>query len=171
MIEEFKDVPDFPGYRISNFGYVQSCWKVGRSPEMIKNQWRDLRSTNRTERYDQVNLTKRDGSRKVMKVHSLVASIFLKKPKTSKKLCVRHLDGNSKNNRVDNLAYGTYKENEADKKIHGRDYKSKIFTKEDIIYIRSLPKTKENREMLSMKYGVTTHHIYAIISKRRHNCV
>jgi len=32
---------------------------------------------------------------------------------------VRHLDGNPKNNSADNLAWGTYAENENDKRAHG----------------------------------------------------
>jgi hypothetical protein len=31
---------------------------------------------------------------------------------------IRHLDGNPKNNRLENLAWGTYKENAQDRELH-----------------------------------------------------
>ena len=55
---------------------------------------------------------------KPVHVHVVVCAAW-NGPKPSSSLCVRHLDGDKSNNRPDNLAWGTYAENEADKKRHG----------------------------------------------------
>jgi len=59
---------------------------------------------------------------------------------------VRHLDGNPKNNRAENLAWGTSLDNEADKARHGRNlegvrhHRAKL-TEADVINIRSSSNT------------------------------
>jgi hypothetical protein len=52
-------------------------------------------------------------------VHSLVAEAFIGPRPIG--LEVRHLDGDSTNNAVDNLRYGTHAENMQDRVKHGRD--------------------------------------------------
>ena len=55
-------------------------------------------------------------------VHILVCKTFHgNKPKNAD--CTRHLDGSKTNNRPDNLQWGTWYENEADKRRHGKTAK------------------------------------------------
>ena len=58
------------------------------------------------------------GARKRMLVHALVATKYLP-PRPTENHQIRHLDGNKLNNNVSNLAWGTAKENAADRKLHG----------------------------------------------------
>lgn len=60
--------------------------------------------------YLSVNLFDGKGSCKTAKVHRLVANAFLENPEN--KRCVCHKDNNPKNNHVDNLYWGTDKENQ-----------------------------------------------------------
>ena len=61
-----------------------------------------------------------DGKRKSLFVHKLVAFLFIgARPSAMHE--VRHLDGDRTNNNVTNLAWGTRKENAADRKSHGTD--------------------------------------------------
>ena len=53
------------------------------------------------------------------KVHTIVLTAF-KGPPVAGREC-RHLDGNPRNNCLNNLKWGTRKENHADKKLHGTD--------------------------------------------------
>ena len=62
-----------------------------------------------------VNLSDGEGGHKNFGVHTLVAFVGPK----PKGLQCRHLNGNYKNNFVDNLCWGTAKENAADKERHG----------------------------------------------------
>lgn len=60
-----------------------------------------------------------NGKRKSAFVHRLVAEKFLE-PRPSPQHEIRHLDGNRQNNSSDNLAWGTRKDNAADREAHGR---------------------------------------------------
>lgn len=58
-----------------------------------------------------------DGKRRYLRVASLIAAAFIgERPQG---MVVRHIDGNLLNNRPENLAYSTQKENIADKELHG----------------------------------------------------
>jgi hypothetical protein len=60
-----------------------------------------------------------NGKRSSINIHSLICEAF-NGPMPKPRMCVRHFDGDKKNNLPGNLKWGTYKENEADKCRHGR---------------------------------------------------
>lgn len=60
-----------------------------------------------------------EGKRKTTPVHRLVCAAFHGEPPTAHSV-VRHLDGNRSNNEPANITWGTYAQNEADKRRHGR---------------------------------------------------
>ncbi|WP_407641233.1 HNH endonuclease signature motif containing protein [Aurantiacibacter spongiae] len=68
--------------------------------------------------YPSVRLTI-NGKRSRLAVHRLVAREYLS-PRPSPAHEVRHLDGDKTNNSVENLAWGTTKENAEDRERHGR---------------------------------------------------
>lgn len=70
--------------------------------------------------YLHLNLRFKDGKRKCYLVHIAVCSAFHGE-KPDPKSQVRHLDGNSLNNRPDNLAWASAKQNHSDKIVHGTD--------------------------------------------------
>lgn len=105
MKEIFKP-SGYDGYEVSNFGRIKRIlggqgFRAGRclSPHKSSGGYLFIRLT--------VN-----GHQKSVCVHKLVTEIFLGKRPIG--LQVRHLDGNKENNRIDNLVYGTAKENGAD---------------------------------------------------------
>lgn len=160
MKEEFKILNVFPAYRISNFGRIQSRWQrisAYRGFNIIKEDiWRDLKPKDDGNGYLQVHLT--DGkNRKTYRIHTLVAIYFLQKPH-KKGLVIRHLDSNSKNNHIDNLAFGTYIENENDKIANGtwntRRGGAKITT-DQVRKIRLKLKEGVNQKKLAKEYNVS----------------
>jgi hypothetical protein len=100
---ELTEVPGFPGYAVSEDGKVWS--KRGSNGK----QWRQLKPIRHGKRYSTVRLWVR-GCWFSWYVHRLILTVFKGKggPDT------RHLDGDSSNNRLDNLAWGTRKENMED---------------------------------------------------------
>ena len=60
-----------------------------------------------------------NGKKKTQAVHSLICKTFYgNRPEEAD--CARHLDGDKLNNKPDNLCWGTFFQNEADKRRHGR---------------------------------------------------
>ena len=108
--ETWKSVPGYEGhYEVSDFGRVRTL-KYSKSDPVLS------AIVHPKTGYLQVQLWKAQSPRTWL-VHQLVASAFLGARPHG--LQVRHLDGDRANARLDNLKYGTPKENCADKVLHG----------------------------------------------------
>ncbi len=104
--------------------------------------------------------------KKTMPVHILVCSAFNgSKPDG---LVTRHLDGDKSNNNPKNLCWGTFTENEADKRRHGRTAFGERqgiakLTDEAVKIIRaSIPYGLWNSKDAAIVFGVTPSRINAI---------
>lgn len=94
--EIWKDIPGYNGkYQISSYGRVKSFVK-NKSGIILK-------PINNTEDYLQIGLYIEPGIKDTRCIHHLVAEAFLKKPKHAK--YIRHIDGDNRNNRVENLKW------------------------------------------------------------------
>jgi hypothetical protein len=102
-------MPGFSKYLIGDSGDV--CTLRGR-PRLMK----PIRAGSN---YFKVILVADDGAHHHRYIHSLVAACFGRDREDGEQ--TRHLDGNTKNNSIENLAYGTPTENAADKVRHGTD--------------------------------------------------
>lgn len=102
-----------PGYRVTADGKVFSTGHNWRGYGE-----REMRPTPNSDGYPSVRLTV-EGKRVRLAVHRLVAREYLP-PRPSPEHEVRHLDGDKTNNTVENLAWGTAKENAEDRERHGR---------------------------------------------------
>lgn len=160
-MEIYKIIEDYPKYRVSNYGNIQSSW--------IKNEWRTLKTGTDAKGYLQVGLC--DGIHKVktFRIHRLVATYFVEKP-DEEGLIVRHLDSNPENNHFLNLKWGTYKENEEDKKLNGTWYtgrlKSSKLSFEMATEIRTKYQSGQSQISLAEEYGVTRPTITRVINKK-----
>jgi hypothetical protein len=107
MTEQFE-IPGFPGYKIDKLGNIYS-----QKGNLLK-----FHQEGRG--YRRVCVLKRKGnkSRSVL-VHRLMAITFLGTAPTPFHQ-VRHLNGDPTCNSIENLAWGTAKENAADRIRHGR---------------------------------------------------
>ncbi len=121
--EEWKVIKDFPKYMVSNLGRVINKF-TDKEPYMSDN-------------HNHWEITFRvDKKVYYRRVHLLVMEAF-GPPKPGPEYMCRHLDGNTKNNRIDNLCWGTHKENINDRLDNPNDTKIK-FTRDDIIKIKNL---------------------------------
>jgi len=121
-MEKWKVVEGYPHYEVSNRGQVRSLSRLvkcgtrskGRKFKgMILKPW--LTTYKGKGWYRTVALCE-DGARRSFYIHRLVLTAF-RGPAPG--MVCRHLDGDSLNNRLANLVWGTCKENMADKKRHG----------------------------------------------------
>ena len=116
--ERWRPIMEFQGlYEISNFGRVRSISRyvaIGNQggKRLIEGKILKHRLTSG---YPSIMLY--DGKKEANRlIHRLLALAFI--PGTGE--VVRHLDGNPLNFRLDNLAWGSYVDNEADKLAHGK---------------------------------------------------
>lgn len=105
-------IEGFPGYLVTRDGRVLSTSSNWRGYGE-----RELRPTLDGGGYYRVRMIANDGKRHSRRIHSLVAAAFL--PPRPFGHEVRHLDGDKSNNSIDNLAWGTPKQNAADRDAHG----------------------------------------------------
>lgn len=112
-MEIWKDIENFEGYyQVSNTGRVRSLTRtiITNSGHSATYTGRDLKlKTDRYGYYVAFLCKRTEGVRKSITVHRLVAITFLEVVKG--KNLVNHIDGNKKNNNVDNLEWVTSKEN------------------------------------------------------------
>lgn len=145
--ETWQVHPDFDLYEVSTYGRVRSWHK--RLPHILKPA---------PGPYFQVVLI-RDHLRYDRSVHRLVLETFVGyRPEG---MVCRHLNGNSKDNRLTNLKWGTPKENSQDMVSHGtRGYgalngRSKL-TNRQVMEIRRLRSQGMEYQQIAPLYGITT---------------
>lgn len=116
----FKEVDGFPAYRVSDAGEIETCWQWGAfyAGMEVEKKWKQLPVKPNDKGYMPVNLRDVGGKGRRTHLHRLVAEAHVS-PQPFENACVRHLDGNPRNNRAENLAWGTYLDNENDKLAHG----------------------------------------------------
>ena len=106
----FKEIPDFPGYCINNVGEVWSKprkWRVRPKflkPAIDKDGYLRVRLYRNTKPY-------------VRGIHQCVLETFVG-PCPTNFVC-RHLNGNPRDNTLNNLTWGTRSENNKDAFKHG----------------------------------------------------
>lgn len=99
MIEIWKDVVGFDGYKVSNLGHVKTI-KFGRDKILFESN---------SKGYKTVTLYK-NGKKICRSVHRLVAIAFIPNPNNLPQ--IDHIDGNRANANVNNLRWCTAKENQ-----------------------------------------------------------
>jgi hypothetical protein len=141
MQEIWKDIKGYENlYQVSNLGNVKN-----------KNTNKQLYYSGSTKGYLRVGLFK-NKKRKMFYIHRLVAQTFIKNK--GNKPCVNHKDCNILNNRVENLEWCTYKENNSYKNHHlKRNISSALYyLKKDypneLDIIKELEKIKEKIKIL-----------------------
>lgn len=162
---EFRHVPEFPGYAISDDGVVWSCRKATR----VKNAgvWKQLKPGLTSNKHYRLVILHRNVRRYGREVHRLVLTTFVGPPPSGHQS--RHLDGNGFNNHLSNLRWGTRSQNEHDKIRHGTASRGErngnaTLTAQQIIAIRSRG-PKQNRPETAEEFGITTMYVGQIIRR------
>ena len=160
MNEQWKSIPSAPHYEASSLGKIRS-WK-SRNGRGLAKMPRIMSSYVDKDGY-RVVMIHTQVKRGPRKVCGLVAEAFYGPRPTG--YVVRHLNGKSGEDNVENLLWGTQKENVADAKKHGTLTRgeqignSKLTVKAvNEIICSTMPKTA-----LAAKFGVDLSTIYRVI--------
>lgn len=124
--EEWRSIPGWDGfYEVSDHGGIRSVERVVVKVDGRVTRYKGRPIKQRTDDfgYKHAQLLKR-GKAKQMRVHRAVLLAFVGEPPNENDVC-RHLDGNTSNNRLENLAWGTQRDNMLDMVAHGRSEKAK----------------------------------------------
>jgi hypothetical protein len=164
--ERWLPIPGFPMYEASSLGRVRTHRPFGGPPGRPRKEPLILRASLDHYGYPRIGL-RRDGDAvsRTHPVHVVVLMAFVgPRPKGCE---CRHLNGNKRDNRVSNLAWGTPAENGRDMVLHGshageRNSNSRL-TADDVRQIRA--SDKSTRE-LSRQYRISEKHVSCIIQRK-----
>lgn len=113
---EYRDIPDWPGYRVGDDGSVWSRWMPGR--RVLTDKWHQMVIWYCDRNRPHVTLRK-DGKRKTFRVHCLIMTVFRGTRPEGMQVC-HDPDPDPRNCALDNLRWGTHEENMKDRDRHGR---------------------------------------------------
>lgn len=119
-LDELRTVPGHIGYKITPNGKIVSFLKRSGHTAVACDEPQKIIKPQRGSHHYQVNIRcDKRGTDKTILVHKLVMLAYVG-PKPFNGAHIRHIDGDAYNNRIDNLAYGTVKENNGDdRRRHG----------------------------------------------------
>ncbi len=153
---EFRTLDDWPGYAVSRCGKVVCCLK--RIWDSGPGEWRLLKPVRMNGGYLHVDCCGGSQKKKRMAVHRLVLMSWTG-PCPAGHQC-RHINGDRHDNRLENLAWGTVRENYADQRRHGtasigsRQSSAKL-TEADIPAIRRMLEAGKTKASIGRQYGVS----------------
>lgn len=169
MIEEWRDVPDWPEYQVSNLGRVKRVLPSQNGRAVVGGIRQPITLSSG---YLAVTLSTKGRGRRLVPIHRLVALAFLGNPPV-REMEVNHIDANRGNPRLDNLEWVTRSDNHrhayrvgyANAKGQANGY-SKL-TDEAVINIRSLARPdRTNFPDLAILFNVSAATIYDVVSGR-----
>jgi HNH endonuclease len=160
---QFKNVPGYPGYCVGDDGSVWSS--VIRKGCKTQRGWRPLKLI-KSGRYLGVCLC-RDGKSKRFRVHRLILETFIS-PRPDKMEARHFPDRDVTNNRLDNLRWGTSRENNDDLDFHGTRPRGSYrrdarFTEADIARMYDLAEAGWGPTRIAQEYGAKSNHISSIL--------
>lgn len=154
-IEIWKDIPDFPGYQVSNMGRVRSSNKCNNNQKYkLLTTWR---FNENWPNYRPLAVLYKNKKRHYRPVHRLVLHVFVGPCPDGMQCC--HNDGNKTNNKLENLRWDTPHANAMDKYKHGtmplgeNNVWSKL-NKQQIVEIRNRHRNGESSRKLAKELGV-----------------
>lgn len=152
---KWKTIEEFPQSQVSSAGQVKGPRGLRKATIMPKG-------------YLVINFN--GSGRKTISrlVHRLVLQAFVGEcPKGHE---CRHLDGDPSNNNLDNLCWGTYRENAADKLRHGtnnsgeRNGKARLKA-DKVLEIREFAKSEPSPVKVARHFGITEDNAWQIIHR------
>jgi hypothetical protein len=149
----FRELPQFPGYRVGDDGSVWSR----RDHGVIRGPWRQLKPKLDKDGYSVLALRANNCDRHC-RIHVLMLMAFVG-PRPNGQVG-RHIDDDKSNNKLSNLAWGTLKQNSQDAVRNGcfdfrgeRNGRAKL-TENDVREIRKLRAAGLTQKQVAQRFGI-----------------
>ena len=159
--EIWKDVKGYEGeYQISNKGRLKSIRYIEKYSGIVE---KVMKPGNNGRGY-MTTMIGRNGNVKSVKIHRLVAEAFIPNPENLPE--VNHIDGNKKNNCVENLEWVTHQGNMVHAYATKLNVKNSKLSRYEIQNMREryIPKDqKYGIQAFAKRYGMSSSHITRII--------
>lgn len=166
--EIWKDIPGYPWYQASNIGRVRRCRPPYRrlpTRYRILDLYENVRSG-----YPQVRISSGKRNLKMRYVHQLVLEAFVgPRPEG---LQARHLNDIKTDNRIENLCWGTKKENVEDAILngrtrHGERVPSSKLTESQVVQVRRLVSSGLGQKEVGALFGIRQSSVSRICTGKR----
>ena len=190
--ETWKDIPDYPYHQASNLGRIRSKTRIAKrlgrggieNDMLIKSRIMKQHplkvKTPKNPTALTLRLKNKSGKWDTVYAHHIVLSAFVGPKPDGFECC--HFDGDPFNNKLENLRWGTPKENRADAIRHGTHYyfkpkcgeknpRSKLTNKQIIEIMRSPWGKRGIGSAMAKRFGVGNSAIYEVRRryKERHD--
>lgn len=166
-----RPIPGFPDYEIGVDGTVWSS--KGNNNQFIswKSGWKQLKGNKDKNGYLQVAL-RRGGKTYTRKIHRLVLETYIG-PRPSGMECRHFPDPDKTNNRIENLSWGTSRDNKNDSAIQGvarfakgeASGRAKLCNR-DVLTIRRLAQNGVTRKVLARKFKIAVCTVTKIVNRK-----
>ena len=166
-----KPIPNFPDYQITKDGRVWSNLRMSVQKHKIGGQWLKPR---KRKQGGYLYVTLYEGLRQHTRyIHRLVLEIFVGSCPPGMEC--RHLDGNPKNNKLDNLCWGNHSENQYDAVKHrthvdnrGEKHGLAKLTEQDVRMIIYMYRTGLFlQKEIAKIYGIYQNTVSRIVNRKR----
>lgn len=171
MIEEiWVPVLGFDGYQISNIGRIRSDWRRGSNSGRC-GKWRVYLGSPGGRGYLKTTLRDEDRMPVTVAVHVIMLESFIG-PRPTSAHVARHLNDIKTDNRIDNLAWGTPKQNFDDAVKNGRarigdGHGATKLSEAQVAEIRAIGiRRRGDAAAVALRFGVTQCTIRHIVSRR-----
>ncbi len=168
-IKGVKQVTGCLGYWVTPHGQVFSTKQLGQTSTCRPDgKARELKTHDNADGYKHLCIRVNKKTRDVT-VHALVLITF-KGARPTGMVC-RHLDGNTQNNHISNLAWGTHKENSEDMVKHDRTTRGERhhlthLTNELVHNIRKQASAGKPNSILAKELGMDRTTIWQIVTRK-----
>jgi hypothetical protein len=163
---EYRDIPNFPGYRIGSDG---SVWTCKNNKWGVTAPWRRLAIFTKPNGYLVVSLWQ-DNHRTQKMIHILLLEAFVSPRPLG--MWGLHRNDQRQDNRLDNLYWGSHADNVQDattnKRLHGGGVR---LTKGEVIAIRLLTEQGINQSEIARRLGLELVTVRSIATGRTRNNV
>ena len=181
-MDDLRPISDFPGYYVDATGRIWSRrWILCKDVTRMSSDMRRLKDIRHSGTGYRFVWLRRDNRNHKRYVHRVVLEAFVGACPTDKHE-TRHINGIKEDNRLDNLAWGTHREQYEDKIIHGTSGKGRPselcgekhpmvkLTRAQAAEILALAYS-ESSGVLARRYGVSDSTILNIWKRRSWRCL